>query len=458
MSNNAVNDVLQTKNDRSKIPAPQAGIFDSPYYIKRVNAAWYQHISGAIQALTEYTAWAGSESDIGRAIDAIHEFITKDWQVIENCDQVNDCIEGGQFAIDVYRSLYSQDDQAASAQGTMRALEYTQAGGQLSVMRPSAPRSWVSNDPVKNDAYCGAVYFWLAAWREKYKQFVPYMSGIATIGQTIASALAGLADAFETPWLAAIGLGFVSNWFVDSGANYENNLAALNDPAGFDEYACRLQGLLGSESFSFEGYQAAIDLAQAQGGYTNASAQSIADQAKLYLKIDQAFLYLVDLFAQNVSNYAGLGSECECLESLDCTSGAYNIFPTSAPYIQGDDPRVIHNGQFGLGSSGVNVLNISPRGGRFGLTLPRACIGYIQYSRKMYGAQTSGTLQANIYVDGALTKTVTLSNTSTTALETVYIHADSLWHPTSTIEIQLFTSGLAGGVLEVDDLRVNIRG
>jgi len=448
---NARQDTLQRKIDREKMPVPVTGIFDFPYYLKRINTTWYKHISGMVSGLYELSAWDDTDSNVKRAIDEIHAWLSEGLTVIENCEQVQNCMSD--TVKDIYNGLYVADDTLASSNGILRINRYYQSNQNIFITYPELPHSFISNDAVKNDAFCGAVFFWLQAYKEKYRQYVELINTGSVAATTIGVVLAAI-----NPALIGVGLGIVAAWFSENINDINDNLSALDNNSALDEYTCRLQNLLSGESITFDGYKSAIQLAKTAGGYTEIDAQIIANLLYDTLQIEQSFLYLIELFDTNAKSYSGAGGECDCIVDTECVGATYYTFP-AIPYLNPHDTRVIHNGIETIGSESLMCWRFpSYTGGIIAMSMPRRCYGYIQFARKGVNVSGTGTLLADFYIDGVFTETATLSAGSTSTLETVYFFTDNLHHACSTIEMRFRSTGTIDGLLEIRAIRFNVRG
>jgi len=419
MSTNAVNDVNRTFVDRDKMPVPSTGIFDSPYYVKKVNADWFKHISGIVQGLAENSAWFGNDDQLKRAIDEIHAFLSKDWEVIENCDQVNDCIGLDSAVIAAinqnisnayYQTLISNEMQY-NTQGANN-VEQFESVSNVYYYNTAAPKGFaVVGDQTSINKFCNGVWVWLQVWRQRYNGLLDAQIILASAGEIISTSTATLWSFLENIGttsgipVMSLGFGMSAKAFDGEKTEFQALKDAYNTDSDYEFIICELQKLLAYNSIGYSQYQNALN--QLPQKATSPAQTLIAESLDLQLGDNRdAWLYLVDVMAESQNVIAG-GDDCDCVPAAPCTGTNVGYYPDATGIDFSNTQEILWFND----SAYINPANVVDNAlymvwsDWFEVQLDvNRCIRSIMYSIRSSAGGT-GIPVADIFVNGVQTRT-----------------------------------------------------
>jgi len=411
MSKNPHSDYLFTKVDRQEMPVPDTGIFDSPYYVKVVNRDWFVHISGIVQGLCEHSAWIGLDDDIKRAMDEIHAFLAKDWQVIENCEQVNDCINNTSPTIkNMYKTVMqiqnqqiTQINQGARYDTYINSTVINQA---KSVNSQNTNNSASQNTQTSINHLCVALNWFVdefvARMLDALEMAIPnieFADNYATALKEISLAtVAGSPSTAPFAPLVAIVGGAIVDWFNLSVENAQDMHDAFSDSIAVENVKCCMLEYMNLRNLSYANY---LTMLQQDCYDAGSHDETIAYWIYTYCQWDWLHAYLLDLIGQ--SKLCTITDNCACILPDTCTGSTQSYYPSAVTSYTIPDSRIVTSSGITITSANVGTNSYLMSQGQYidiDIVDPQ-CINRISYSCRE-GASGAGTASANFYINGEL--------------------------------------------------------
>lgn len=368
-----------------------------------------------------------------------------DCEVIEPC--LSD-LKKYQLDIDVFNTTNLN---------TIRVQNFNSYNQVIEMYNKDAPQSFYDGTQNSSDRLCLSLRYFMESLRSEYGVWGALINSEALPNVSLSSRLTDIADLMNFAAFALINPSWVFSLFENTVVSLGANLTALSDNAAFDESVCCLAQALGESPLSLSGFVSAIPIAKSCASLNN--ADTILDLLSSVASNEQSFLYLIDLLAE--AHKAGYSSvdPCNCVTEINCSSGSPTSFPASgnitvlpSPYVYlGAGTEIWQPSTTVIGAKMDNGDSISFNVGE------RACISSVQLSRLIRTPlNTTGTMSMEIYTDGTLTNTVSVSGGGTQS-QTFPLYVGAAYYPCTNVTLKLLITGYAGAFLEVSNFRILIK-
>lgn len=286
---------------------PSEDILASPLFCLKFNEKWRPHITGAIDTLSNWTAWNDAEDDTSLGTTQIWKLLAQDMTdcASEPCDIMtllaDDEFFETEYIVQNFGEYYSQTVANETTQNTAY-------DGTPQSIAPDAP-SGVPDDIEKN-ALCAAINRFVSLYAStklcliQSKNFIEvFWSNLANAANEMYNGVVSLMSPIYTP--------NIFSCFVDDAAA----ITALQDAAAIEELACHIYDELKTVTMSQSNFDAAIlDAATTLTGNSGAIACLMQNDNSLSVYINM-------LEAYNVTLSQG-SDELEC----PCETGSYRLW------------------------------------------------------------------------------------------------------------------------------------
>lgn len=337
MSKNPHLDVLNTSVDRIPLAIPASGIFDNPAYYKKINIQWYRHLSGLVHGLTELSAWQGTTIEVQTAIDAIHSWLIRDIDVIENCDDVNDCLIPTLNRLSKNTFVTNMSVSNTQNQDRWQIWQETPLKPITAINKLATP-AMSNNTQLSINYLCVASDYFVREYVAKLLDLskqalqIGYTAEAVTIFTTTYAGLTLLA-----PMVAVLG-GAVM-WALDIGTGeIEDLIVALGDETAISEVICCLQQAMHMRSSSYNSYLLAL---QSDCYVLDSNAEKIAYFMNLHSSNERAYAFWIDCVS--TARLCTIVDNCVCLTVKTCPADTLALYPASGGFNVGDGKTVRFN-------------------------------------------------------------------------------------------------------------------
>ena len=358
------------------MPAPDAGIFDTPFICLPINMDWVGHVDGVIDRLCYTDAWGGTEEEKERAVQEARKLLIAlrggmcMYQLRANPD--DPCIlEQSHDGGETWTTAFDFSDCLTETRVMMQGVYNNQNNVNIQIQIDAYnadPANYAPEvkavDDATNATYCYALNVWVRMVLNGYLESVrednkrqAIENGVYAIGATF------VAMVTSTPWGAFMTGISTAVWLVEQGikdAIEEGSLAALiEDDEKIAQFVCCAYGKIKDTRITEESFAAMWD--EACPGMSQdvvdllPALDAVAEDFDVYLTFLTLCNDATDMYEQGtLSNDCG---DCDAWQELWLSGngnpaddgwlidiGAYN---GSTDYIDGKN--------FGSSSNGVQL-------------------------------------------------------------------------------------------------------